>query len=233
MRGKYLLLRNLLFFIGKNEKYLNSEKSLSSSLGVIILLLFLCSSFINAQQTENHSDTENVTVFLTNGASLYSTDEAFNNSVNINKGVSNNAEIAQQGNNTRKALDVSSRKEVIKKDFNHELKNAVNAKQTDEFKKVKQEIENHNERKESFPQIAFNDLASTSQFFSANSVSKNYIAPNHNGNDSFKLYVSNRDYFIKRALNYLHAIQFIYYNNKSLDYCFSQVFSVRPPPVLA
>lgn len=226
------MLRNLLFFISKNKKYLNSEKSLSSSLGVIILSLFLCSSFINAQQTENHSNTENATVFLTNGASLYSTDEAFNNSVNINKGVSNNAEIAQQYN-TRKALNVSSRKEVIKKDFSNELKNAVNTKQTDEFKKVKQEIENHNERKKSFPQIAFNDLPSTSQFFSGNSVSKNYIAPNYNGNDAFRLYVCNRDYFIKCALNYLHAIQFIYYNNKSLDYCFSQVFSVRPPPVLA
>ena len=224
MRGKYLLLRNLLFFIGKNKKYLNSEKSLSSSLGVIILSLFLCSSFINAQQVGNHSNAGNVTVFLTDGASIYSSDEAFNNSVNINKGVSNNAEIAQQGNNTRKALDVSSRKEVIKKDFNHELKNAVNTKQANEFKKVKQEIENHNERKESFPQVVINNLPSTSQFFSGNSVSKNYIAPNHNGNDSFKLYVCNRDYFIKRALNYLHAIQFIYYNNKSLIIAFLRFF---------
>ncbi len=226
------MLRNLLFFIGKNKKYLNSEKSLSNFLSIIILSLILCSSFINAQQVGNHSNAGNVTVFLTDGASIYSTDEAFNNLVNINKGVSNNAEIAQQGNDTRKALHASSKKEAIKKDFNNELKNAVNANQANEFKKLKQEIENHNERKESFPQIAFNDLPSTSQFFSGNSVSKNYIAPNHNGNDSFKLYVSNRDYFIKRALNYLHAIQFIYYNNKSLDYCFSQVFSVRPPPVL-
>lgn len=232
MRGKYLLLRNILFFIGKNKKYLNSKKSLSSSLGVIILSLFLCGSFINAQQAGNHTNAGNVTIFLTDGASIYSSDEAFNNSVNINKGLLDNAEIAQQDNDTRKALYISSRKEVIKEDFNHELKNAVNAKQTDEFKKVKQEIENHNERKKSFPQIAFNDLPSTSQFFSGNSVSKNYIAPNYNGNDSFKLYVCNRDYFIKRALNYLHATQFTYYNNKSLDYCFSQVFSVRPPPVL-
>ncbi len=38
---------------------------------------------------------------------------------------------------------------------------------------------------------------------------------------------------VKKTLSHLYTHNFTHYNNKSLDYCFSVVFSVRPPPGLS
>lgn len=200
----------------------------------LLALILLCTTYSYAQKSETPNKVEPATIVLKDGAKIYSTDEAFNKQVSNNIVVLKNADLTPQNKKSTKILEASSAKEeVIEKDFKQEVKNAAEEKRKKELRKVKKEVEKHEKRKEAFRNFDFEDFPSPSQFLSSNSSSKNYIAPSHNGNDFSKIYTIQKDYSVKRALDYLHAAKYIYYNNKSLDYCFSDIFSVRPPPVLA
>jgi len=214
------------------KKCLNRRADFGNSRFLALATVLLCGSFVHAQQIESHVATEKTAVFVTNGASLYSTDEAFNSQINVI--VLKNDESAAQGNRASSAFHTSSSvAKDSKRNLKLEIKSIKDKKLKEELKKTSKEIASYQKRKESFKKCVFDSFPSQSQFFSTNSVSKSYIVPNHNDNSSFKIPVSKKDYSIKQALSYLHAEQYAYYNNRSLDYCFSQVYSVRPPPELA
>jgi hypothetical protein len=212
---------------------LNQKTDLRFFRILLLTLILLCTTYSYAQKSETPNKAEQATIVLKDGAKIYSTDEAFNKQISSNAIVLKNAEIASQTNNSAKVLQATSAKqETVTKDFKQEVKNATEKKQKEELKKVKKVLEKHDERKGAFRKFNFSDFPSPSSFLSSNSSAKNYVAPSHNGNDFSKIHTSYKDYSIKRALNYLHAAKYTYYNNKSLDHCFSEVFSVRPPPVL-
>ena len=211
---------------------LNQKADLRIFRILLLTLILLCTTNSYAQKSEIHK-VEQATIVLKDGAKIYSTDEAFNKQVNNNIVVLKNADLTPQSKKSTKILEASSAKEeVIEKDFKQEVKNAAEEKRKKELRKVKKEVEKHEKRKEAFLNFDFEDFPSPSQFLSSNSSSKNYIAPSHNGNDFSKIYTIQKDYSVKRALDYLHAAKYILYNNKSLDFCYSQVYSVRPPPML-
>jgi uncharacterized protein YfkK (UPF0435 family) len=39
-----------------------------------------------------------------------------------------------------------------------------------------------------------------------------------------------KDFAAKENLKFIHSQEYVFYNSRSLDFCFSTVFSVRPPP---
>jgi hypothetical protein len=211
---------------------LNLKTDLRSFRLLLFSLIFFCTSHSYAQKSENPTQVEQATVVLKDGAKIFSTDEAFNKQISSNAVILKGAEFNLQNNGTGKVLQAtSSQQKVIKNDFKQEVKNLKEKKQKEELKKIKKEIEKHEERKEAFRKFDVSDFPSPSQFISSNSASKNYLVPSHNGNDFSKIHTSYKDYSVKRALNDLHAAKYTYYNNKSLDFCFSQVYSVRPPPL--
>jgi hypothetical protein len=197
---------------------------------LLLTVILFCSSNSYAQKTGNSSSPEQATVVLKDGAKIFSVDEAFNEQIRTNVVVLKNAELKSKNNSSGKVFQaMSSKQKPIQKDFKREVKNAEEKKQNEDLKKVKKEIKKHKERKAAFRKFDLNNYPSPSNFLSSNSSSKNYVAPSHSGNDFSKVYVFDKD-IIKRALSYLHAAKYIHYNNKSLDYCYSQVYSVRPPP---
>lgn len=212
-------------------KNLNQKSDLRFFRIPLFLLFFLSTSYSFAQKFEDPAKIGQATVVLKDGAKIFSTDEAFNKQISSNAVVLQNADLVPQNDNSTKVLEAqSSKPEILKKDFKKEVEASVEKKQKEEIKKVEKEIKKHEKRKGAFRKFDFHDFPSSSQFLSSNSPSKNYIAPSHNDNDFSKIYVLQKDYSTKRALDFLHSAKYTHCNNSSLDYCFSLVYSVRPPP---
>lgn len=215
-----------------DEKKSSSNWGLSFSSMLILGFLFFFSNIVNAQEGfGNHS-----AVFVVKGgAEIYSTDKDFNHQVRRDK------IILQNGNVTLKKLSgnedllvVSLKKpEIESKDFKSQIAKANKKKQLAILKEIKNKITDYESRKKSFNLKNIKIFPSSEEFIASSHINRDYVAPSQNQHDLSKIHFVQNQYVIKSALDFLHQQKYTFYNNKSLDFCFSQVFSVRPPPVLA
>lgn len=197
-----------------------------------MVLLFSFNVNLYAQQDGSSQKIARPIIVLKGGAKLYSSDNNFNQQVLTEKVVLKNSNVSFHDNGSEdqflKAVSKRDPNEQ-KRNLKEQLKIAQTKKENEALQKVK---EKHEKKKEAFRKFDFNGFPSPNQFFSSNTISKNYVTPSQNNHNFPKLYVLSDAYIIKQALDFLHSQKYTYYNNKSLDFCFSQVFSVRPPPVL-
>jgi L-fucose mutarotase/ribose pyranase (RbsD/FucU family) len=199
---------------------------------IIILIILLLFNISYAQQQEPVIKDQAVTIVLGNGAKMYSSDESFNSQIVHKKIIIKNANLSLKKLNNAGVLTVSSLSNVKNQNLAQQLKISEDQKRKEVLKKIKEKIDTYEAKSKAFEKQNYQSYPSPSQFFSSYATSKNYITPNHNVHDFSKIYAEAKDYSVKRALDYLHTQQFTFYNNKSLDFCFSKVFSVRPPPIL-
>lgn len=199
----------------------------------LLVLILFCSGFAYSQQNENEVQDASATIALKSGARIFSADKSFNQQIHAGNIVLKNSEVSYQKNLKKQDyLQVAAKQsKVEKKKREIQFVTAANQIQKESIKKAKNEIEKYEKRKKSFEKIDFQNFPSPNQFFSSNTVLKNYVVPSQNSHDSFKSYVLSDAYILKRALDFLHSQQYTCYNSKSLDFCFSEVFSVRPPPM--
>ena len=214
-------------------KNLNFFKGLNYFPVLLLILLFSLSNNVYAQETNSQQQITPTTIVLKDGANLYSADDNFNKQILTNKIILKNSDVSYQENGGKeqllKLIAKQSQKEE-KKDLRNQLKIAENKRQKETLQQVKKEIEKFEKRVQVFVKIDFNGAPSPDQFFSSTSISKNYVTPSQSTHDFSKFYISADAYGITQALDFLHSQKYTYYNNKSLDFCFSEVFSVRPPP---
>jgi len=216
------------------EKSLNFIKGLNYFSGLLLILLFSLSNNVYAQEAHSQQQIPPVTIVLKDGGRLFSADDHFNKQILSKKIILKNSDVFYQeslGKEHFLQLIAKQSPNVEKKDLQHQLRIAENKTQKEILQKVKKEIEKFEERVQHFVKHDFNGT-SPDQFFSSTTISKNYVAPSYSTHDFSKIYISANAYIITRALDFLHSQKYTYYNNKSLDFCFSEVFSVRPPPVL-
>ncbi|RZJ50481.1 MAG: hypothetical protein EOO44_16310 [Flavobacterium sp.] len=211
-------------------KSLNCEDDLGLFRIVFLSLLFFFSSYSYAQKSDNPNKIEQVTVVLKDGAKLFSADEAFNSQVNSNLVILKNAEIIQQNNNSATILQATSKEKVSKKDLTKDLNAAVEKKQKEEIEKVEKEINQYKERQKTFRTEDFKGFPSSDEFLASTNTNKDSTVPSYNRYEFSNLFINANSYVSKHSLSYLHTEKFTFYNNKSLDFCFSMVFSTRPPP---
>lgn len=224
-------MQKTIFSFNTVANNLNFSQSLKFFFICILNVLFFFTANLQAQQTDPSQQIPSPTIVLKDGAKLFSTDQNFNNQILTHKIVLKNSELSVEDHkNSEQSLRATAKK-PLQKDLKSQQKAAEVNKQKETLKKVKKEIDQFNENKEAFQQIDFKVFPSSSQFFSSNTVSKDYVSPTQSNHDLSKLYVLSDAHSITRALDYLHSKKYTYYNNKSLDFCFSEVFSVRPPPV--
>lgn len=168
---------------------------------------------------------------MSDGVAIYSSDDSFNNQISQNKIILKNADVSFAVFKNSKILVVST--SANHRNLAKQAKDFGGKKRKKVQKDIQITIDEYKTRSKIFIKNDFNHLPSPTQFISRHSSTKDYIIPNDNGSGFSKINVNNKDYSVKIALNYLHTQRITYYNSKSLDYCFSVVFSVRPPPVLA
>lgn len=227
-------MQETLLYNNTVAKNLNFIKGLNYFPALLLILLFSLINNVYAQEANSQQQIAPTTIVLKDGANLYSADGNFNKQILSNKIILKNSDVSYQENEGKghllKLIARQSQKEE-KKDLKNQLKTAENKRQKEALRQVKKEIEKFEKRVQVFVKHDFNGT-SPDQFFSSTSISKNYVAPGHSNHDFSKFYISADAYVITQALDFLHSQKHIYYNNKSLDFCFSEVFSVRPPPVL-
>lgn len=168
---------------------------------------------------------------MSDGVAIYSSDDSFNNQISQNKIILKNADVSFAVFKNSKILVVST--SANHRNLAKQAKDFGGKKRKKALKDIQVTIDEYKTRSKLFTKNDFSHLPSPTQFFSVHSSTKDYIIPNDSGNSFSKINANNKDYSVKIALNYLHTKKITHYNNKSLDYCFSVVFSVRPPPILA
>lgn len=215
-----------------NTDNLNFLKISVTSRILFLVLLFLFNSFY-AQEQHSSPDSHSTTISLSDGVSIYSLDKSFNNQVSTQKITLKNADVTFVTRKNRKILVASASRNYKNVNLAKQAKDFKEKKQKKALKDIQITIDEYKAKSKLFTKNDFNHLPSPSHFFSVHSSTKDYITPNDSGNNFSKINVDNKDYSVKIALNYLHTKKITHYNNKSLDYCFSVVFSVRPPPILA
>jgi len=197
---------------------------------IVILIILFSSNFFYTQEKKSSID-QSVTIVLAKGAVFYSSDESFNKQILQKKIIIENANLSFGKSSNSKILVLSSRRPKAH-NLAQQLKSSQEKKRREAIRQIKAKIDDYELKSKFFETETFHNSPSTSQFFSSSTTVKNYICPNYNGNDFSKIYAEAKGYFVKRALDFLHSQKYKCYNNKSLDFCFSKVFSVRPPPYL-
>lgn len=202
------------------------------------LIFFFFCSFISAQEGIGKSVSP-PTLVLKQGAAIFSADASFNNQINSDKITVKNADISDIGaQSAAKVLTAKSERidevKAPKNDFKSDLKKAEVNKKKEALKNVKKEIVEHNNeaKKNSFNSKNLRGVSSSGHFAASTSINKDYVTPSYNHHHLSKIFALQNLNVVNWALDFLHKQKYAYYNNKSLDYCFSEVFSVRPPPTI-
>lgn len=225
-------MKRILYFQCVNKKHTNFNRGLFINRAITIIILFLFNSFY-AQQQNPSSDAQSTTITLSNGVEIHSLDKEFNNQISTKKITLKYADVSFVAHKNRKILIASTSRTSKIRNLAKQAKDFEEIKKKKILQDLQVKIDNYKTKSERFKHDDFNHLPSPSEFFSSHSSTKNYITPTDSRNSFSKINVNTKDYSVKSILNYLHAQKITYYNNKSLDYCFYIVFSVRPPPVLA
>ncbi|MCU7615486.1 hypothetical protein N0B16_13695 [Chryseobacterium sp. GMJ5] len=196
----------------------------------LVLILLLCQSFVFAQDSITNAKKEQPNIVMTNGAYIYSTDENFNKQILNNEVNLKNGELTyHQSDKNSKVIIKSVADAANKKEpFQNQFKNTVKKKKK-ETNSIDKRIKEFEKQKKDFQSQQFNPDPFTGKFLAGHQIFKDYITPPYH-HDYSKMVNRYHRILITLALDYLHSQKYIQYNNKSLDHCFSKVFSVRPPP---
>lgn len=203
----------------------------------MLLAIFLLSTLckISAQEKNASSGGDPVIISIVGGAHLYSQDKDFNNLISENN-VTVNGHIASHHNrNGIHSITISQR--VLKKDsrknFALQVRDIVRKKEDLILRKARQRIAKYEQQR--LHHLV--EIVETSNYsgYSVNSnrISQSAFVSNIKSQDFSKIFTTQYRLIVKYALDTLHPQKYNFYNSRSLDFCFTAVFCVRPPPVLA
>lgn len=235
----FYLCRHIVLPLNNKLKYYNIKRndsffgwSLKFFCILILGALFFLTSTLDAQ--EGMGTNQSPVFVVKGGAEIYSTDKDFNNQVNSQKIILQDANITLKKPTTGEVLLIASSKKIEResKDFKSKIAKGNKKKELEVLKEIKNKIADYESRKEFFNLKNIKVFPSSEEFIASSRINIDYVVPNQNQHDLSKINSVQNQYVIKSALDFIHQQKYIFYNNKSLDFCFSQVFSVRPPPIL-
>lgn len=196
---------------------------------------FLSGFFSSYSAQQGNGNAHQPIIMVEDGAKIYSEDIGFNNQIDAGILLVEGKEISHNKKNSLQKVLVSKSSVELKNDekiIKIQPTTIEILKGREEQKILAKEIKKHKSREKAFDKKLFNVFPSSEEFATVSHINQDYVAPNYSQNDCSKIFVLQDQYLVKSALDFLHAQKYTYYNSKSLDFCFSQVFSVRPPPVL-
>ena len=200
-----------------------------------ILFLVVLPRIVSAQQIDEPSKVITATISVIGGAQIYSQDEALNKQIAKKRININGSIVSYDSDDFTEKLVITNKKlkKETEKSFASAVRESVNKKKGKLSEKAREELVKYEKRKENFSDQKIGNPFSPDHFFNSQITSKNYGVPRLESYNQSKLELSLYSYIVKSALDHLHSQYYTFYNNRSFDQCFSKVFSVRPPPVLA
>lgn len=192
-----------------------------------ILFLFQI-NFFSAQ--ENRKDSLNdAFIYVEKNVQIFSSDDIFSKQLK-NAAISNEQKIKicpslQKSESLNKSEQVEI--ETGLKNKNLVFKNEVVTKQ--EEKETLEKINEFQKRKKNISQSKMFANHSKGSFKAYTGLDKTSIFPTVHHYFLGKFFAI-KDFAAKENLKFIHSQEYVFYNSRSLDFCFSTVFSVRPPP---
>lgn len=218
-------MRANIFFNNINRITLNLFKGLKL---LLILFLFILGNLNYAQQKDSLSQIQSPAIVLKDGVRIYSKDNSFNQQILSNKIILKNSEISIKSNDKDELNLFAKYKEVEKQDFQADYIKEKTVKK--EQNKIKVKIAESKQRKEINSKFSFDKFPSPFKLLSSDSFLNKCIVVTLRYNDYSEIYISEKDFSINLALNYLYNLKFTSYNSKSKNCCYTKDYSVRPPP---
>ncbi|CAD7809486.1 hypothetical protein CHRY9390_02017 [Chryseobacterium aquaeductus] len=200
---------------------------------LVMCLLSFCSILGYSQENDTIKRTSPPTIVLKNGAKIFSKDESFNKQILDNKIVIKNSDVLYQENSSKSNLlqVVAKKMSDEKSNLQKQLKAAEDNTQREAIKKVRKEIDQHKEKMKSFPNEKIDGFPSSERLVASSHINQDYIGSFYHGHSFSKIYTAENIYIVFTALDFLHSQKITHYNSKSLAFCYSEVYSVRPPPL--
>lgn len=111
-----------------------------------------------------------------------------------------------------------------------QIKDLEAKKKADILRKVQKIISKNHINENHVLTYDIKSFPSSGSFSNSKNPVKHFLNERSHHHDQNEVTASERQYVVLRALDYLHSQQYFAYNNKSFNFCYSQVYSVRPPP---
>ena len=189
-------------------------------------VILLSGQSVSGKQHDDHS------VFLGNGALVYSDDVFFDEYLSHSTITNNdiNVKIVKKEGN-KLIVIVEKKSQSIRTDITHEFKKASTKIRDKEIAAIKKQITDFEKRKAKIKPHNIN-LPYSSFFQSNHQGNWNYVIPNTNSQKYSVAYLSEYIYPKDTSLDHLYSRGSTFYNSKIICYCFSTIYSVRPPPTI-
>lgn len=196
---------------------------------VLLTVFLLFTGKIYAQVGKGND----LVLVLNSGATIYSDDEHFNIQILNKKIILKNTDTQLEIDEKKHVLKLTGKysQNKTKNEFAKQLKTTENKCSRKTHLHEEKEAQNSAQNRPNFAEFDFTESRSSSQLFSSHSNSKNFIIPHNDSKEVSELDVIANHHAAAKVLHDLHSQRCTYYNNKSLNFCYSKVFSVRPPPV--
>lgn len=194
-----------------------------------ILNVVFFAGFVNAQeQNELQPERAKVILVIQSGAVLYSADSKFNQQI-----IENQIKISENTVDKlsfSKGLIVLSAKNIKLSNLNNHRRYSKVEKKTQKTKLLNPQITVHKKREVDFLKFFIKQHPSSNHFSSNQKSNTDYITQRTYHEDYFNVDVVISYFSTNLALNLLDKLKIVYYNNKSINFCHSQIFYTRPPP---
>ncbi|WP_128414245.1 hypothetical protein [Chryseobacterium sp. Leaf394] len=221
-------MRKILFFLNTTAKNIKFSEFSRVLRAFFCTILFISFSFLHSQQSSDKAASP--TIVTVRGAGIYSEDAGFNKQIiSENVTVKNSDYSYSISKSGKRYLQITAQQSFKRKqNQNQDVRIAKKGKEkpTREHKK----LTNLKKTAKGLRIIHLYHLPVQERFFPSDPFSANYTVPSQNSIDQFKLEMPEEQKLVKKSLDHLHSQKYRYYNSRSFDFCFSTVYSVRPPP---
>lgn len=218
---KLLFTQMLTFFC--------SYKMTKFSLLIKFFILFLFQINFFSAKANRKDSLNDAFIYVDKNVQIFSNDDIFSKQLQ-NAGIANGQKIkicpslqkSESLNNTEQ-VEI----ETSLKNKNLVFKNEVGAKENE--KETLKKIYEFQKRKKNISRSEMFATHSEGSFKAYTGLDKASIFPTAHHYFLGKFFAV-KDFAAKENLKFIHSQEYVFYNSKSLDFCFSIVFSVRPPP---
>jgi hypothetical protein len=193
------------------------------------IFLFFQVQFLYAQ---NEKSGSSAVISVSGGSAIFSADESFNQQIRQGRITVKNSSVSDKKSSGRNYLVIVHKRisKLNHADLASHIKDAEVKRKADLIKKIQKQIASREAMKDQFGNHIKNH-PSSGGFSKTQNIVKHYVNERSSHDDQHKIAQEQYRNFVLRALDYLHAQKYYAYNSKSFDYCYSRVFSVRPPPI--
>ena len=216
-----------------NLTFLSNYKLLIFILYVVLLLspnrLVLAQNIIQKNKSKQGSIT------VAEGAQIYSADPGFNSQISQKNINIEGSVVSYKDDDGIQKLIVTNKKikRNQEKNFASQVKESIKKKKEESLKKIKKELAQYEKQRANYQPDKIDSPCSSGHSFNVQYHFQDCAVPSVSSNYLPKIFTSQYSYAVKLALDYLHSQKYTFYNNRSFNHYFFEVFSVRPPPVLA